>query len=172
MGSRWYALSNTIMMYLCSRIGTVRAIECPVLNMEQLVHRVGVDEDLLKKECSENSLKKIAPLLPDWLTYAKALGFTEPETRDITDNPQLSNSTHAMKALRVLEKWHRRHAFNATYHHLVKVCLDLGHLTIATEICKIVKGWSHFQLVLIIIVTSNRRHFSCRALFPTTLHHW
>ncbi len=107
--------------------------------------RVGVDEDLLKKECSENSLKKIAPLLPDWLTYAKALAFTEPETRDITDNPQLSNSTHAMKALRVLEKWHRRHAFNATYHHLVKVCLDLGHLTIATEICKMVKGWSHFS---------------------------
>ncbi len=134
--------------------------------------RVGIDKDLLDKECSDGHLRRMSSLLPDWLTYAKALGFTEPETRDITDNPQLSNSTHAMKALRVLEKWHRRHGFNATYHHLIKVCLDLGHVTIATEICKMVKGWSHFQLVLIIIVISNRRHSPCRALVPTTPHHW
>ncbi len=113
---------------------------CPVLNMDQLVHRVGIDEDHLKKECSDKNLRTIAPLLPDWLTYAKALGFTEPDIRDITDNPQLSSSTHAMKALRVLEKWHRRHAFNATYRHLINVCLSCGHATEATEICRIVKG--------------------------------
>ncbi len=113
--------------------------------MDQLVYRVGINKDLLKEECSDKNLKKIAYLLPDWLTYAKALGFTDSETRDITDNPQLSNSTHTMKALRVLEKWHRRYAFNATYYHLIKVCLTCGHATIATEICKMVKGnWSHY----------------------------
>ncbi len=110
------------------------------ITLDQLVSRVGIDKDLLDKECSDGHLKRISFRLPDWLTYANALGFTEPETRDITDNPQLSNSTHAMKALRVLEKWHRRHAFNATYHYLINVCLELGHVTIATEICKMVKG--------------------------------
>ena len=93
--------------------------------------RVGIDKDLLDKECSDGHLRRMSSLLPDWLTYAKALGFTEPETRDITDNPQLSNSTHAMKALRVLEKWHRRHG---------------GHVTIATEICKMFKGWSRYAV--------------------------
>ncbi len=128
--------------------------------------RVGIDKDLLYKECSNGHLRRISFCLPDWLTYAKALGFTEPETRDITDNPQLSNSTHAMKALRVLEKWHRRHAFNATYHYLIKVCLELGHVTIATEICKMVKGnWSHY----IKIVTSNRTHSTCRETTPPTI---
>ncbi len=103
---------------------------------------------LLNKECSDGHLKRISSLIPDWLTYAKALGFTDPETRDITDNPQLSNSTHAMKALGVLEKWHLRYAFNATYYHLITVCLDLGHAAIATKICEVVKGW--FVLLMLL----------------------
>ncbi|XP_064401960.1 uncharacterized protein LOC135347815 isoform X2 [Halichondria panicea] len=105
--------------------GSLKSIEYPAITLDQLVSRVGIDKDLLDKECSDGHLRRMSSLLPDWLTYAKALGFTEPETRDITDNPQLSNSTHAMKALRVLEKWHRRHG---------------GHVTIATEICKMFKG--------------------------------
>ena len=127
------------MMYLCSRIGTVRAIECPVLNMEQLVHRVGVDEDLLKKECSDKNLKKIAPLLANWLMYAKALELTQSQIQDIDGHHKLL-STNEMKSLLVLEKWHQLHAFNATYHHLINVCLSCGHATEATEICKMVKG--------------------------------
>ena len=94
--------------------------------------RVGIDNDLLDKECSDVRLIQISSLLPDWLTFSKALGFTDSEIRDITDNPQLSNSTHAMK---VLEKWH---AFKAAYHHLVKVRLDDIN---AAEIFKMVKGW-------------------------------
>ncbi len=119
-------------------IGTVRAIECPVLNMDELVYRVGIDEDLLKKECSEKNLKRIAPLLANWLMYAKALELTQSQIQDIDDHKLLS--TNEMKTLLVLEKWHQLHAFNATYHHLINVCLSCGHATEATEICKIVKG--------------------------------
>ncbi len=107
---------------------------------------------MLDKECSDGHLRRISSLIPDWLTYAKALGFTEPDTRDITDNPQLSNSTHAMKALRVLEKWHLRYAFNATYYQLIEVCLDVGHAAIATKICEVVKGW--FVLLMLFILLS------------------
>ena len=109
-----------------------------MLNMDQLVHRVGIDEDLLKKECSEKSLKKIAPLLANWLMYAKALELTQSQIQDIDGHKLLS--TNEMKTLLVLEKWHQLHAFNATYHHLINVCLSRGHATEATKICKIVKG--------------------------------
>ncbi len=112
------------------------------------MNRVGIDKDLLDKECSDDHLRKISYILPDWLTYAKALRFTDPDTRDITDNLQLSNSTHAMKALRVLEKWHMRYAFKATYYYLIEVCLNLGHVTIATKICEMVKGW--FVLLMLL----------------------
>ncbi len=110
-------VKKTIRIFLSA--GLFRSIQYPAITLDELVSRVGINKEQLNKECSNNHLQTISPLLPDWLSYAKALGLSDPQTRDITDNPQLLHSTHAMKVLTVLEKWHQQHAFNATYHHLV-----------------------------------------------------
>ncbi len=126
--------------------GLFRSVQYPAITLDELVSRVGINKEQLNKECSNNHLQRISPLLLDWLSYAKNLGLSDSQTQDITDNSQLL--THAMKVLTVLEKWHQQHAFNATYHHLVTVCLNLGHVTIATDICNILKaGLSHSMCV-------------------------
>ena len=97
------------------------------------------------KECSKKHLWKIASLLPDWVIFAKALGLTEPQIQDILQKQHLTTSV--MKALEALEKWHRQHVYNATYQHLVELCIELRHVSVAVEICRIVKGQYYEQCI-------------------------
>ena len=49
-------------------------------------------------------------------------------------------SNNAMKTVKMIEIWHEMNGFNATYHHLIDVCLDLRHVSLAERVCGIVKG--------------------------------
>ena len=108
------------------------------MTYDQLMENEGINSDLLSKECSDKHLWKIAFLLPDWVIFAKALKLTEDQIQDILQKQYLTTS--AMKALEALEKWHRQHAYNATYRHLVELCIELRHVSVAVDICGIVKG--------------------------------
>ena len=123
-------------------VGAVGSIHLPIMTFDQLVESEGIHKDLLDRECSNKHLWKIASLLPDWVMFAKALGLTELQIQDILQKQHLTTSV--LKALEALEKWHQQHAFNATYHHLIEVCLELKFVSVAVEICKIVNGQSQF----------------------------
>ena len=49
-------------------------------------------------------------------------------------------SNNAMKTQKMIEIWHEMNGFNATYHHLIDVCLELRHVSLAESLCRIVKG--------------------------------
>ena len=127
------------MDHLCVSLYAAGPHKSPIiLTYDQLIENAGISGDLLNKECSDKHLWKIASLLPDWVIFAKALGLTEPQIQDILQKQHLT--TNKMRALEALEKWHRQHAYNATYCHLIKLCLTLELASIARDICEIVKG--------------------------------
>ena len=98
---------------------------------------MGVNKDLLDQPCSTEHLSRIAALLPNWLQYARALGLTESQIQDI-DGERMSNN--AMKTVKMIEIWRSSNGFNAIYHRLVDKCLELRHVSVAENICRIVQG--------------------------------
>ena len=112
---------------------------------------MGVNKDLLDQPCSTEQLSRIAALLPNWLQYARALGLTEPQIQDI-DGEKMSNN--AMKTVKMIEIWHSSNGFNATYHRLVDKCLELRHVSVAENICRMAQGEQSLQLVVVPLSTS------------------
>ena len=81
------------------------------MSVEKLTKYVGIDTSTLDQRCSEVHLRKIAKKISNWEQYAKPLGLSDQHIQEIrTDN----NLDYGMKALRVLEKWKKRNAFEAT----------------------------------------------------------
>ena len=107
------------------------------MTFNQLVEHVGVNKDHLDQPCSTEHRPRIAALLPNWLQYARALGLTESQIQDI-DGERMSNN--AMKSVRMIGIWHLCNGFNATYHYLIDKCLELKHVFVAENICRMVQG--------------------------------
>ena len=107
------------------------------MTFDQLVEHVGVNKDFLDRPCSTEHLSRIAALLQNWLQYARALGLTEPQIQDI-DGERMSNN--AMKTVKMIKIWHLCNGFHATYCYLINKCLELKHVSVAENICRIVQG--------------------------------
>ena len=139
-GEYWWPLGRAGIQKECKYFPT-GSIDLPIMTYDQVLENTGIDKDCLNRECSDKHLWKIASLLPaaEWMIFANALRLSEEQIQDIILQKQHVSSCVVM-AHKVLEKWHRQHAFDATYHHLVEVCLKLRYVSAAVEICKLVKG--------------------------------
>ena len=107
---------------------------------------MGVNKDLLDQPCSTEQLSRIAGLLPNWLQYARALGLTETQIQDI-DGERMSNN--AMKTVKMIEIWHLCNGFHATYRYLIDKCLELKHVSVAENVCRMVQGEQSLQLIIV-----------------------
>ncbi len=108
------------------------------ITVADIVRHVGISEEDLDRECSNEHLQEIGTFLPNWATFAEALLLTTAQITGIQVNP---NICYEMKAEKVLELWRRRDVFRATYRRLVEICLHrFKHGEAAKKICLLVKG--------------------------------
>ena len=115
----------------------VAAFDKPI-TVADIVTHVGISEENLDRECSKEHLQEIGTFLPNWHEFAEALLLNNAQITGIQNNP---NICYEMKAEKVLELWHRRDVFRATYRRLVDICLHrFKHGESAQKICLLVKG--------------------------------
>ncbi len=108
------------------------------ITVADIVRHVGICEVDLDRECSNEHLQEIGTFLPNWPKFAEALLLTPAQITGIQVNP---NICYEMKAEKVLELWHDRESFRATYRRLVEICLHrFKHGEAAKKICLLVKG--------------------------------
>ncbi len=106
------------------------------LTAEEIVARVGINLSDLNEEIPQKRFFEISELLPNWLKFAGPLGLNKGSVEDIKTDQTLD---HTLKCQKVLEKWHKKLVFKATYRRLIDVCIKLDFCDIAMSLCKMVK---------------------------------
>ncbi len=132
-------ISSTSVVAVSNPSGSqiVAAFDQPI-TVADIVRHVGISEEDLDRECSDKHLLEIGIILPNWLEFAEALDLTDLEIKGIQVNP---NVGFEMKPQKVLELWHDREIFRATYRRLVEICLyRFKHGKSAQKICFLLKG--------------------------------
>ena len=154
-----------------SKMSVLRCIMCHAhstgstesfsITFEALIQRAGLSPELLDKECTDYHLRRIAHLDHNWLTLATNLpGVSEQDITQIRNDHQLEP---AVRALRVLEKWHRSNSFMATYKKLIEVSLMQGDAVLASNICSIMKGEGNGALCI-------QPHYPPVVMFQSQIH--
>ena len=101
-----------------------------------LIKHVCVSESELKQKCTREHLDIITKEIGNWLDYVYPLGLSDQETNAIRTDSMLSYSA---KSRRMLEVWHNKNGFEATYGQLANTFLQGGNANIAETVCRLVK---------------------------------
>lgn len=107
-----------------------------------LIRHVGVSESDLNQKCTREHLDIITKEVGNWLDYVYALGLSDQETNAIRTDSMLS---YGAKSRRMLEVWHNKNGFEATYRRLTNVFLEGGNANIAEIVCKLVQGKHYYS---------------------------
>ncbi len=109
------------------------------LSVNEIAKTVGVHPNQMNQTCSSAHLIDISRLIPDWLSFSIALGFTEQERNSIKTDICLMN--YKMKAYRMLEMWLNKEAYSAdsSYRRLAEAALGQStpDIKLSADICKL-----------------------------------
>ena len=109
-----------------------------MVSIEELLDHVGLVQEDLKTECSDDDLKEISLRISNWERYAPFLKLTEADREDIE-----TKNTKGSRVLLALQRWKQMFAFKATFEFLVKdVFLKNNDATIARDVCQQLKSKS------------------------------
>ena len=84
--------------------------------------------------------------MENWIDYVYPLGLSTQEVSSIRADPLLVPSFGA-QARRVLEIWHNKNGFTATYGRLASVFLEASNANIAETVCRIAKMSASGELI-------------------------
>ncbi len=135
-----------------------------------LIQRTGVTQQDLERECSPKKLRTLSEHIFNWKILADDLELSPAEIFAIKTDP----FTAKYGAREVLNRWHEKNGFDATYKILVDVMLRQSNVSLAQNICILAKGeyYNNNNNCVHFILLSSCRVVKCRNLscVETFLH--
>ncbi len=104
---------------------------------EEIISRSGLEKNQLDKECSSHFFLQLSDQVDYWKDYADVLWLKEHEISGIENDSSLSPR---FKCKKMLESWHKRFGFKATYLELMKAFATMGNAKLAQTVCYLFKG--------------------------------
>ena len=93
----------------------------------------GVAPDALQQLCTDRDIRRLAPSVPDWKDAAAFLGLNEVDEKTIEEE----NKTSLRRRIAVLRKWREKRGKKATYERLAKAFYEMGNVSLAEDVGKI-----------------------------------
>ena len=110
------------------------SLRVPTVNA--ILTNSGIRDEDLDVECSDEHITQIATKLERWEYVARFLKFSETEIEDILCN----NSLREVQRMKLLKRWKKRFAFNATYRALVETFCKCELMELAEYVCSLLKS--------------------------------
>lgn len=103
----------------------------------ELLEYVDLDEEDLRKMCTDEDLNELSLRIRNWEEYASLLRLHGSDTEDIKNK----GKSESQKMLLALERWKQKLAFKATFEYLVKeIFLKKDNMEYAWIVCQQLKG--------------------------------
>ena len=105
------------------------------LAVKDIAKNIGVPEDTLDQECSEEHVKEISRFLESWDTLAPHLNLAETDIEEIKDEKPLP-----VRRRKTLKKWKNKFINRATYRVLMEAMYKIGKADNARSVCKLLSS--------------------------------
>ncbi len=116
---------------MCNTFLVATSVTC-----NDLIQRTGVTQQDLERECSPKKLRTLSEHIFNWKILADDLELSPTDIFAIKTDPFAAK----YGAREVLNRWHEKNGFNATYKILVDVMLRQSNVSLAQNICILAKG--------------------------------
>ena len=100
------------------------------ISMSELLSRYNLSEEILRKECSDDDIIKVAPFVEEWEMIAPPLGVNADDVKARVGKPD-----PALCRRSCLQLWKEQSAFKATYYSLLEVLLESKLANTACKVC-------------------------------------
>ncbi len=104
---------------------------------EEIIHQSGLEKNQLDKQCDSRFFLQLSDQVDYWRNYADVLGLKEHEISGIKNDSSLSPR---FKCKKMLDIWHSRYAFKATYLELMKAFVTMENAKLAQTVCNLFQG--------------------------------
>ena len=108
------------------------AVNLPMLTIEDVATKTGVNLERLEQECSDSDLLALSELCDPWELIGQHLQLTDPQIRAIDSD----HKTTEEKRLASLQKWKENKAFGATFKVFVDALLVCKFAQKARKVCE------------------------------------
>ena len=103
----------------------------------EIIHQSGLKKNQLDKECDGGFFLQLSDQVDHWKNYADVLGLKQHEINGISTDSSLSPR---LKCKTMLDTWHNRYGFKATYLQLMKAFVTMENAKLAQTVCNLFKG--------------------------------
>ncbi len=112
------------------------------VELQEIMLNTGIRKEDLNNKVTDENVRRFASKFADynWLECAITLGLDESERRAIRTDVQLDSEF--LKAHEMLQMWHKRNGYRATYRILVDACCSHKNMRLAMDLCHLLKQYN------------------------------